>query len=206
MAGAREQFASVASFNLIAIPGPACHAAEIPHVHKLVLYTVLPLVVAALLALPGLLALCGGWRPLHMAEKEWKEQVWDVVVRPVVVWLFVVYPMVTYQTISQFLCQDVGIGVRLLTANYEVGRPVMLILRHVIFVILLTLIILHRNPKSGLRVDRTVTCAGGVSGQQHRFVPLPLGPPFLGPLQRRYAPSQLDGILFQCRGSRVCWC
>ena len=47
------QYSSVASMNLIAFPGPNCLAATLSHREKLILYTIVPFIVLALLFIPG---------------------------------------------------------------------------------------------------------------------------------------------------------
>lgn len=96
------QYAAVSTFNFIALPGPNCMFVELPHVTKQLLYAFGPIAVILFFALPAVLA--AAFDRFTARPSRWT-RVSSSLIRTILVIMFVVYPMVTYQMLSNFRCQ-----------------------------------------------------------------------------------------------------
>jgi len=115
--------AGLFSFNIIAFPGPSCLSDRISHEGRLVLYTMIPILVIVLMVGPGAIAL---WLGGNTIEPPRKRRIIQAMVRPVQVWLFLIYPLLVYQTLSNFNCQHLSLdhkGTYLLMSNYNIECP-----------------------------------------------------------------------------------
>lgn len=114
------QLSAIASFNIMSLPGPHCFAAEVSPESKMFIYTLGPLLIILLFILPPLFANFIDY--VRNKPGRWNENL-SSITRPILVLLFVSYPLVTYQALSHFQCQDLGDGLRLLTADYSRTCP-----------------------------------------------------------------------------------
>lgn len=121
-------YASVASFDLFALPGPSCVTADISYEARLVLNTTLPLLVLALLVVPA--ALFAAFSPHRhqpvdeAGNRTRRSQALNEALAHALTWLFIIYPMVCGACLKNFICQPLADGLRLLKADYSIECPV----------------------------------------------------------------------------------
>ncbi len=92
--------AAILSFNILAMPGPSCIAAQVDYKDKLVMYTAFPfLIICLLLIAPSI-----GWLFCPSKMERIKDSFWY----SLMFFLFLIYPTCSVATFSSFSCQEIG--------------------------------------------------------------------------------------------------
>eukprot|EP00960_Hanusia_phi_P038652 753530-Hanusia_phi.AAC.6 len=107
---------SFLSLDFFSLPGTDCLSASLPYLHKLYIVSIVPLVLVALLILPGLCAL--------FQDKEIRGMLAEKVMFWLLFLLFTIYPFVSSVILQTFSCVDLGRDANYLMVDFRVACPV----------------------------------------------------------------------------------
>ena len=92
--------------DVLTLPGLSCLWTDVSFTSRLMLYTLGPLFVLLLFLAPVILSLASGY---HKLENTWRT-VSNAAWKNIMVWLFLVFPVVSLTTLQAFDCQPTGLG------------------------------------------------------------------------------------------------
>ena len=106
---------AILSFNFLELPGPSCITTNISHKGKMIIFTIFPFCVIALL----MIAPCISWLFCPSRMERVKDSFWY----SLMFFLFLIYPTCSVATFSNFNCQNVGSYGALLVSDYSEPCP-----------------------------------------------------------------------------------
>lgn len=108
----------MASASVVSLPGPNCLVKDLSHETMLVGYTAAPLLLLTFLSLPSLVFIGAHYVRARSISSSALDLALNTILKPALFLLFFAYPITSQATLSNFSCQDVGVG-SFLMSNYK---------------------------------------------------------------------------------------